>query len=142
MESLIRENIVSQLKDFLSLREITKAKDEEIKKHKKNFSSTLNLQESVEEFSNLVADFTIMSRDSQLIFMKLFNTIELYNILGFDTLTEEVIEFYNKNKEFFPKTIFILDSGEVREREEGSLKIERDKFLKSDYLKNLINAKD
>ncbi len=141
MENLLKNRIISLHKDFLELVEISKNKNEELQKQKKDLYTKTNLEESIKDFSNLATDFTLISRDSQIIFTELFNYIKLYKELNFEALPEDVIEFYNKNEVFFPKTLFVVKEGGIVEKEEGSLERERDKFLKSDYLKNLINLK-
>lgn len=141
MEKLIENRIVKLHEDFLIIAEIAKSKDIEIKEYKKNFSQDLSIEKNVENFSNLVADFTLMSRDSQIIFTELLNMIKLYKDLNLSPLPEDIIDFYNKNEIFYPKTLFVVKGDGLVEKEEGSLQIERDKFIKSDYLKNLINAK-
>lgn len=141
MEKLIESRIIKLHEDFLIITDITKSKDNEIKEYKKNFSQDLSIEKNIENFSNLVADFTFMTRDSQIVFIELLNMIKLYKELNLSPLPENIIEFYNKNEKFYPKTLFVVKGDGLVEKEEGSLQIERDKFIKSDYLKNLINIK-
>lgn len=141
MDKLIKNRIISLHKDFLELSEIAKNKNKELQEYKKDLYTKTNLEESIKTFSDMATDFTLISRDSQIIFTELFNMVKLYNDLNLEPLSEEIIEFYNKNESFFPKTLFIVKEGGIVEKVQGSLEKERDKFLKSDYLKNLINLK-
>lgn len=140
MENLLRDKIVNLHKDFLDFNIVIEGKNKEIQDYKKDFSKSLNVEDSVEIFSNLVADFTLLSRDTQIIFTELFSMIKLYNDLNFETLPNNIIEFYNNNLKFLPKKLFVSKDGGIVEKEEGTLKAERERFLKSDYLKSLINA--
>jgi len=142
MEKLLKNKIINLYKDFLDLSSITKIKNEDIQKYKKELNLDFNLKENVEKFSNMVADFTLMSRDAQIIFTELFNIVKLYRDLNLEALPEDIIEFYSKNEIYFPKTLFVIKEDGLVEKEEGSLQRERDKFMKSDYLKNLINTKN
>lgn len=140
MQSVLKNRIVKLYEDFTELTGISRTKDKELTSYKKNFGKSMDIEKSVEEFSNLVSDFTLITRDCQLIFTELIILIRLYKDLNFNDMPKEVLEFYGKNEIHFPKTLFVVKEGGIVEKEEGSLQAERDKFLKSDYLKNLINS--
>lgn len=142
MDKLIKERIEKLYEDFTKLTTISRAKNEEVKKYKKDFSDKLTIEENIKNFSNIVADFNLITRDSQVVFSELFNTIKLYKDLNLSDLSEEIIEFYNKNEPYYPKTLFVVKDEGIVEKEEGLLEAERSKFLESEYLKNLINSKD
>lgn len=128
-------------KDFLVLDAMSKEKAAEMQEFKKNFGKDFDMQESIKQFSNLGADFNLISRDSQIVFMELFSLAKFYRKIYDVKVSEEFEEFYEKYKVFYPETIFVVTGEEIKEREEGFLQKERDKFMQSDYIKSLINIK-
>lgn len=128
-------------KDFLVLDSMSKVKADEMQEFKKSFGKDFDMQESIKQFSNLGADFNLISRDSQIVFMELFSLTKFYKKIYDTKISEEFEEFYERFKVFYPETVFVVAGEEIKEREEGSLQKERDKFMQSDYIKSLINIK-
>jgi hypothetical protein len=143
MKEILKNRILKGYQNFLDLEKIIKEKNTEITQVKEKISSEnlSTIEEKADLYKSIYIDFTFLINDSKINFSRLFFDTDLYKELGFDDLPPEIVEFYNKNRFFAPKEIFIIKDGVAIEREEGILSIEREKFMNSDFFTSLMNIK-
>lgn len=143
MKGILKNRILEGYQNFLDLEKIIKEKNVEITqvKEKMTTDGLSNIEEKADLYKNIYIDFTFLINDSKINFNRLFFNIDLYKELGYDDLPAEIVEFYNTNRFFVPKEIFMIKDGKAIEREEGTLKNEREKFMNSEFFTSLMNVK-
>lgn len=140
MEELFKERIITIYNNYNDLKTIVEQKQKELEESKKKIQEIAgnSIEEKVEFYQNFYIDLMLMITDSKIIFNKLFILIDLYKVLCKESLPEEIINFYDKNRHFYQSELFIMKDGNVLEKEKGSLQKQREAFLKSDFLSKLI----
>lgn len=149
MKEFLKEKIELNYKNYCDLEKIIEQKKIDLRETKERFSKELEdgvknddvskVEERIKYYQDFYIDYTLLVNEHKIIFNKLFFTIEFYKELNYDGLSEEIVEFYEKNRMFAPREIFVIKDGNVSEREEGLLEKERKNFLESDFYKTIIS---
>lgn len=145
MKDQIKTKILNNYNNYLELEKILKdkqenlkSKQEDIRKELENSKDENQMQKIIEFHQDKYINFNFLVNDSQITFVRLFNLIDLFKELGYEDLPEEVAHFYESQKSFSPREVFIIKNGELLERETGLLEKARKNFLESDYFKSLM----
>lgn len=140
MES-IKQKVVDLYTEYKEFESIVKVKNENLAKDKDNLKDVVSGKD-VEELQKVLVhvyvDTILYNKDLQLMFLKLINSIELYQEFFSDSLPEDVVTFYSSMKNWAPKRIFMIEKGDLVETETGLLEEERAKFLESDFFKEIL----
>lgn len=138
----IKTKVMSLYSEYREFESVVKKKNEELTNNKANLKEVIQ-GKSVEELQDVLVhvyvDTILYNKDLQLLFLRLFNAIELYNEFSQDALPEEILKFYSELKTWAPKRVFVVEKGDLVETESGILEEERSKFLESDFFKDLIS---
>ena len=144
MKELLEGRIKQDFSDYIDLEAIIKEKQKELEKNKSDIVSGAagnvdDIEKRIKFYQNFYIDLTLFMSDLKVIFSRLFFNIDLHKDLNYDGLPTEIVEFYNANRTFAPRQMFVVKDGKISEKEEGSLEKERQNFLQSDFLKGLID---
>lgn len=143
MRDKLLQRIDSDYQDLLSFDALIKQKKEEVELGKKKIIEQKfdNIEDVASTYSDMYVDLVLFNRDLRIIFDRLHFTIALFNELGFEGLSKDIIDFYNESQINVQKQIFIIKDDKVIEKEEGILERERKKFLEGDLMKQIMNNK-
>lgn len=140
MES-IKQKVVDLYTEYKEFESIVKVKNDNLTKDKDNLKDVISGKD-VEDLQKLLVhvyvDTILYNKDLQLMFLKLINSIELYQEFFSDSLPEDVVTFYSSMKNWAPKRVFMIEKGDLVETETGLLEEERTKFLDSDFFKDIL----
>jgi hypothetical protein len=140
MES-IKQKVVYLYTEYKEFESIVKAKNENLAKDKDNLKDVVSgkdIEELQKVLVHVYVDTILYNKDLQLMFLKLINSIELYQEFFSDSLPEDIVTFYSSMKNWAPKRIFMIEKGDLVETETGLLDEERAKFLESDFFKEIL----
>jgi hypothetical protein len=140
MES-IKQKVVDLYTEYKEFESIVKAKNENLAKDKDNLKDVVSgkdIEELQKVLVHVYVDTILYNKDLQLMFLKLINSIELYQEFFSDSLPEDIVTFYSSMKNWAPKRIFMIEKGDLVETETGLLDEERAKFLESDFFKEIL----
>lgn len=138
----IKTKVISLYSEYKEFESVVKKKNEELTNNKANLKEVIQgkkVEELQEVLVHVYVDTILYNKDLQLLFLRLFNAIELYNEFSQDALPEEILKFYSELKNWAPKRVFVVEKGNLVETESGLLEEERTKFLESDFFKDLIS---
>lgn len=140
MES-IKQKVISLYAEYKEFESIVKGKNEDLAKDKNNLKDVVSGKD-VEELQKVLVhvyvDTILYNKDLQLLFLKTITLIEVYQEFFEEALPEEIISFHSTMKTWVPKRIFMIEKGDLVETETGILEEEREKFLNSDFFKELL----
>lgn len=140
MES-IKQKVIDLYTEYKEFESIVKGKNEALAKDKDNLKDVVSgkdIEELQKVLMHVYVDTILYNKDLQLMFLKLINTIEIYQEFFNDSLPEDLLSFYSAMKNWSPKRIFMIEKGELVETETGLLEEERAKFLESDFFKEIL----
>lgn len=140
MES-IKQKVITLYAEYKEFESIVKVKNEALAKDKSNLKDVVSgkdIEELQKVLVHVYVDTILYNKDLQLMFLKLINTIEIYQEFFEDSLPEDLSTFYSTMKNWSPKRIFMIEKGELVETETGLLEEERAKFLESDFFKEIL----
>lgn len=140
MESL-KQKVVGLYTEYKEFESIVKVKNENLAKDKDNLKDVVSgkdIEELQKVLVHVYVDTILYNKDLQLMFLKLINSIELYQEFFSESLPEDVVTFYSSMKNWAPKRIFMIEKGDLVETETGLLEEERTKFLDSDFFKDIL----
>ncbi len=140
MESL-KQKVVGLYTEYKEFESIVKVKNENLAKDKDNLKDIVSgkdIEELQKVLVHVYVDTILYNKDLQLMFLKLINSIELYQEFFSESLPEDVVTFYSSMKNWAPKRIFMIEKGDLVETETGLLEEERTKFLDSDFFKDIL----
>lgn len=143
MKDRLLQKINSDYQDLLSFDALIKEKRESVEQGKtKIFENKMdNLEDIASTYSDMYVDLVLFNRDLRVIFDRLHFQISLFNELGFEGLSKDVVNFYNESQVNVQKQMFIIKDDKVIEKEEGILEKERKRFLEGDLMKQIMNNK-
>lgn len=138
----IKTKVMSLYSEYKEFESVVNKKNQELTNNKANLKEVIqgkNVEELQDVLVHVYVDTILYNKDLQLLFLRLFNAIELYNEFSQDALPEEILKFYSELKTWAPKRVFVVEKEDLVETESGILEDERAKFLESDFFKDLIS---
>lgn len=143
MKEFLTKKIEDNYREYIDLATIIKEKTEslETKRLKIKDNENTDLQEKVNFFKEASVDLVLFTTDQKIKFDRIFFLISLYNELGYEGLSEEIVVFYKTYRMYAPIEIFIVKDGNLIEKEDGSLEKARESFEKNnEFMKQLLNS--
>lgn len=127
--------------DYISFEKVVKEKNRIVTEKQSSIKDLLE-GKSAEDMENVLVhiyvDTILYNKDLQILYFKFITNIETYLEFCKEPLSEEIIEFYNTMKNWYPKRIFVLEKGDLVETEPGTLEKAREEFMESDFFKGLV----
>lgn len=140
MEKL-QHKIVSLYNEYMEFQKLLQDKNKEFLAKKEDMPNLLKegLNENLESMLiHIYSDMVLYNQDLQFLFMILMTNIITYVELSKDPLSEEIKQFYDSHKQWYPKRAFAIEKEQLVEAEKGSLEVKRKEFLESDYYKSIL----
>jgi hypothetical protein len=138
---LIKQKVIDLYTEYKEFESIVKAKNESLAKDKDNLKDVVSgkdIEELQKVLTHVYVDTILYNKDLQLMFLKVMNSIEMYQEFFEEALPEDLLAFYSSMKNWAPKRVFMIEKGELVETETGLLDEERAKFLESDFFKEIL----
>lgn len=142
MEKL-KDKILFLYSKYREFEEIINDKNKKLVGDKANVLQLIEGKE-IEEFEsilqNIYVDTVLYNKDLQIAFSQLFINIETYVEFSSEGLPQDILDFYETMKKWFPKRTFMVEKGDIVETEAGVLGKAREEFLQSDFYKSVIES--